>query len=214
MQPDLAMGERLRVFHARTERYRSLGYDRWGASRFVAGLVGAAVGPALDVGRGKGLLAIELARRGLLVESVDVDDTDLSLAACLARDAGVEDRLRFLLVDAASLPHPDAHFGCAAMLGVLHHLDAPRAVLREMARVVREDGIIVIADFNEEGFGLVARVHKEDGCIHPRHPMTVDKAQEELGKVGLRCLARTEGFLHYVVVLQKETGRSGRRRRR
>lgn len=203
MSVELEMQERLQVFHARSERYRLLGYDRAGAAQFVAGMVGVACGPALDVGTGKGVLAVELARTGLSVESVDIDGEEQSLAALLAREAGVEDRLRFLQADAASLPYPDAHFGCAAMMDVLHHLDAPRTVLREMARVVRENGLVVVADFDEEGFSIVGRVHEEDGRLHPRTQTTLEQAQEELCEEGLCCLKRADGFLHHVVVMQK-----------
>ncbi len=52
------MGARRRVFDARTQQFLRAGYDRFGAARFVADAAGGLEGPALDVGTGKGLLAM------------------------------------------------------------------------------------------------------------------------------------------------------------
>jgi ubiquinone/menaquinone biosynthesis C-methylase UbiE len=168
------------AFRVRTEQYRRLGHDRFAAARFVAEAAGCLEGPALDVGTGKGLLAMALARRDLDVASVDVIAEDSELAAALAGEAGFAGRIRFLLHDARSLPFPDGSFGCAAMMEVLHHLDDARPVLAEMSRLVRPGGAIVLADFTEEGFAMVASVHRADGREHPRSGSTLEGAQEFL----------------------------------
>jgi len=64
--------ERLRAFRAKNLEYVGLGHDRLAAARFVVESAGALRGPALDVGTGKGLLAIDLARRGLQVVSISM----------------------------------------------------------------------------------------------------------------------------------------------
>jgi len=165
--------ERLRAFRARSLQYGRLGHDRVGTARFVVETAGALRGPALDVGTGKGLLAIELARTGMEVVSVDVDAEEQELARLLAEEAGVGSRISFVRGDAAHLPYPDGTFGCVAMMDVLHHLDEPGPVLREMARVFNHAGLMVIADFDEQGFELVSRIHREEGRHHPRTAATV-----------------------------------------
>jgi ubiquinone/menaquinone biosynthesis C-methylase UbiE len=199
--------ERLRAFRARNLEYLRLGYDRAASARFVAGAAGTLRGPALDVGTGKGLMAMELARRGLPVVSVDTDDGERELAGLIAGEAGLAGRIAFVHADAACLPYPDGHFGCAASMDVLHHLDAPGPVLREMARVVGAGGVIVVADFDEDGFDLVARAHCAEGRVHPRAPFSVDAARRELEGAGCRCLARRAGFLHETAVLVRERTR-------
>jgi ubiquinone/menaquinone biosynthesis C-methylase UbiE len=199
----MTLEERKVAFHARTEQYRRLGYDRFAAARCVAEAAGDLVGPALDVGTGKGLLAVALAQRGLEVVSVDVDAEDSELAAGLAGEAGLDGRIRFLLQDARALPFPDGAFGCAAMMDVLHHLDDARPVLAEMARVVRPEGTIVVAEFDEAGFAMVAAVHRAEGREHRRSASTLAGAQESLSSLQWREAGRTEAHRNAVVWFRK-----------
>lgn len=193
-----ATEQRARAFWQRTELYLKLGHDRFGAAAFIAATAGELAGPALDVGTGKGLMAIALARLGLDVVSVDVSAEDLELAAFLAKKAGVRGRISFLLSDARSLPFSGGHFGCAVMLEVLHHLQDARPVLTEMVRVVRPNGKIIIADFSEEGFGIVSRVHQAEGHQHQRTNVTLDQASAVLESIGFRKAGDAEGYHHQV----------------
>ena len=203
----LSDAERLRAFRTRNVEYVRLGHDRVAAARFVVEAAGALCGTALDVGTGKGLLAIELAHQGLEVVSIDVDDQERGLARLLGDEAGVASRITFDTGDAARLPYADGRFGCVAMMDVLHHLAEPGPVLREMARVVEVGGVILIADFDEQGFELVSRVHRMEGREHPRTAATVFAATDELAAAGFRCAVRTNGHRHDVVVLEKQTTR-------
>lgn len=195
--------EQLSAFRARNDQYLSLGHDRLAAASFVVASAGELRGPALDVGTGKGLLAVELARRGLDVVSIDVEEKERELAMLLAQEQGLASRITFERADAARLPYANEQFGCVAMMDVLHHLDDPGPVLREMIRVVQVGGTVLIADFDEQGFDCVSRVHRVEGREHPRTAATVSAAAEELGGVGLCCAARAHGHQHEVLVLQK-----------
>jgi 2-polyprenyl-3-methyl-5-hydroxy-6-metoxy-1,4-benzoquinol methylase len=191
------------AFAERTAQYRTLGYDRLAAARFVAGVAGPLRGPALDVGTGKGILAVELARLGLDVISVDLDASEQLLASHLAREAGVAERVSFLHRDAGDLPFPRGHFGCAATMDVLHHMDDPGPALAEMARTVKPGGLVIVADFTPEGFRLVARVHRAEGRVHPVSGSTVEQARRRLEQEGLDCVGEREGHLHEVAILVK-----------
>ena len=195
--------EILEQFYMRNEKYLHLGYDRFEAAKFLLTTAAKLIGPALDVGTGKGVLAIALAKIGLNVVSIDIDRSEQTLAKHLAKNENVDSQIQFVEGDAAYLNYADEYFGCAAMMDVLHHLENPNAVLYEMARVIREKGIIIIADFNEQGFDLIARVHRERGDEHQKIPVSVDFAQEVLANAGFRCLKRTQGLFHEVAVLEK-----------
>jgi ubiquinone/menaquinone biosynthesis C-methylase UbiE len=201
---------RLRAFHERCARYRRHGHDRIAAARFVAGAASPLSGSVLDVGTGKGLLAIELARRGFEVVSVDPDSAERELAALLAEEAGVAKRINFMAGNGAHLPFPDGRFGCAAMMDVLHHVEEPEPILREMARVVRNGGRIVVADFDEKGFEIVTRVLREEGRVHERTGATVDLTEGLLSGMGCRRMERVNGCLHDVAVMQREPTRARR----
>ena len=200
---------RLSDFRSRTARYLREGHDRFGAARFVAGGVGEARGRALDVGTGKGLLALALAERGLEVVSVDVSPEDLEVAAAVARDAGLSSRIRFVLCDAASLPYLPGTFSCAARMDGLQHLEEAGPVLSEMARTVTPSGRIVVADFTEEGFDLVARIHREEGKEHPRSAVTVEAATATLRREGWQALERGTGHLQDVARLERSSPGAG-----
>jgi 2-polyprenyl-3-methyl-5-hydroxy-6-metoxy-1,4-benzoquinol methylase len=202
--------ERLRAFRARSLDYLRLGHDRMAAVRFVVDAAGELQGPALDVGTGKGLLAIELAARGLEVVTIDVDAQERELAMLLAGEAGVAARITYDTGDAADLPYADGRFGCVATMNVLHHLAESQStsVLREMARVTSPGGVIVVADFDEDGFELVSSVHRTEGHVHLRSGVTVAGAVQELETLGLVCLNQRNGWQHDVAVLRRKTGPS------
>ncbi len=100
----------------------------------------------VDVGTGTGILAAELARLDLRVIGVDNSPRMLEAArAKLAREGitGVELRGG----DANTLPLADGEADAAFAHMVLHYLPSPPEALREMARVVRPGGRIVVVDF-------------------------------------------------------------------
>ncbi len=196
--------EEVRAFRARRLLYLRHGHDREAATRFVAGVPHELRGPVLDVGTGKGLFAIELARRDLDVVTVDVDARERALAQRLAEESGVASRITFDHGDGERLPYADGQFGCVAMMDVLHHLASPRPVLLEMARVVSANGSILVADFDEHGFALVERIHRAEGRTHPRTAATVSQATDELKAAGCRLVTQGNGHQHDVVVLQKD----------
>jgi ubiquinone/menaquinone biosynthesis C-methylase UbiE len=198
--------EQLRAFRTRSQQYLSLGHDRLAAARFVVESAAELRGPALDVGTGKGLLAIELARRGMEVISVDVDSRERELARLLAEEAGVAALIRFEQADAAHLPYSNGQYGCVAMMDVLHHLTEPVPILNEMARVTASDGIAIIADFDETGFDLVSRVHRANGDEHPRTSASMSLALAALSRAGFSCRKNINGRQHEVIVLQKGGG--------
>lgn len=197
--------DRVQVFHERNLLYERRGLNRITAARFVAASGGVLRGPALDVGTGKGLLAIELARAGLDVVSVDLDPIEQELAALLSAEAGLEERIHLVRGDAAHLYYPDGHFGCVAIMDVLHHLDDPVPVLREMVRVLDVDGIAIVAEFDDGGFDLVSGILREDGREHSRSATTLALAEDELTRAGLQSVLRTAGHFHDVVVLRKRS---------
>jgi demethylmenaquinone methyltransferase/2-methoxy-6-polyprenyl-1,4-benzoquinol methylase len=104
----------------------------------------ARVGPgtrALDVATGTGDLAIELASRG-----GDVVGSDFS-EGMLARARTKAPGLTWEQADAMALPYPDDEFDAATVgFGARNFGDLPQG-LREMARVVRPGGRVVILEF-------------------------------------------------------------------
>lgn len=102
----------------------------------------------LEIGSGPGELALEIARRlpgGELI-GIDLADAMIDSAIERARTERLDERVRFVLADAAALPFPDGSFDVAVSTLSLHHWAEPATVFAEIARVLRPGGVALIYD--------------------------------------------------------------------
>jgi len=98
----------------------------------------------LDVGCGGGAFLKEALRSGCRAAGVDHSAEMVRLAAAENRDAVDAGRLEVRLGSAERLPFPDATFTAASMHGVFGFLSDPVAALREVRRVLRDGGRLVV----------------------------------------------------------------------
>ena len=64
-----------------------------------------------------------------------------------AKKGACPKNLRFEVADALSLPYADASFDAVIIVNALHLLPEPERALREIARVLRPDGILIAPNF-------------------------------------------------------------------
>jgi len=159
------------------------GYDRWAASYDDEGnpllaleepevdkaLGGVAGLDVLDAGTGTGRHALRLAARGARVVAVDFSDQMLAKA----RAKRGADLVRFENHDLTRpLPYLDASFDRVLSALVLEHVPDVAGFLRELGRVTRPEGSIVVTAMHPAMFlrGVSARFrHKETGeFLRPR----------------------------------------------
>ena len=114
----------------------------------------------LDVGCGPGQLAFELADRYAFdVTGVDLDPRMIERAtARAAAHHGSTPPPTFLVADATALPFPDASFDVIVSTLSTHHWDDVDAGLRDLARVVRPDGRILIWELAGRSIPLHGRM--------------------------------------------------------
>jgi len=98
-------------------------------------------GPCLEIGIGTGRLALPLTGAGIPITGVDLSDA--MLKKLLAKTAGVAS-IHAARADATSLPFADDAFGAAFACWVLHLIPEWRIAVRELVRVVRPGGVILI----------------------------------------------------------------------
>ena len=139
----------------RLNRLLSLGLDRsWRrqAAQAVPPRVGDSV---LDVCAGTGDLTLEIWRTGLAHRVVGLDRSSSMLALARSkspREGGPE----YVLGDALSLPFSDADFDLVTIGFGLRNLPDRAAAIREIQRVLRPGGRLLVLEFCPPGRGLWA----------------------------------------------------------
>ncbi|MBI1764475.1 MAG: 3-demethylubiquinone-9 3-O-methyltransferase [Acidobacteria bacterium] len=98
----------------------------------------------LDVGCGAGFLANYLAQRGVAVTGLDASAESLMVA----RAHDVTGRVHYETGDAYALPYAAASFQAVCAMDFLEHVDDPRRVIAECARVLQPGGLFFFATFN------------------------------------------------------------------
>jgi SAM-dependent methyltransferase len=104
----------------------------------------------LDVACGSGQLALIAARRGAKVTGVDIATNAIIAARSRARAEGLD--AQFDEGDAEDLPYADASFEVVASLYGAMFAPRPELVARELLRVCRPGGTIVMGNWTREGF--------------------------------------------------------------
>jgi ubiquinone/menaquinone biosynthesis C-methylase UbiE len=127
----------------------------------------------LDIGCGTGNLLLALGRGhpGVEIEGLDPDPRALAKAARKAHRAGVAASWRTGY--AQDLPHADGSVDRVFSSLMLHHMpddDDKDALLAEVRRVLRPDGLLVLADIDGhtavDGHGFLRRRMAHNPMIH------------------------------------------------
>jgi ubiquinone/menaquinone biosynthesis C-methylase UbiE len=97
----------------------------------------------LEVGCGTGSDLLQFARNGADARGIDITPAHLRLAR---ERVGVSARVEF--GDATQIPFADASFDFVYSNGVLHHIDRPQQVAKEILRVLRPGGAFKVFVYN------------------------------------------------------------------
>ena len=188
----------------RSALYLEHGIDRERAVGFIIDSAEPLRPPVLDIGTGKGMAAIELAKRGVPVTSVDVSEEELQMAFLNARAAEVDSNIRFHIGDANKLPFEDGQFNLVTMINVLHHLEEFNGIFAEVTRVLEPGGRFLVADFTDAGFTVLDRIHRDEGRVHDRlNAVEMDEVARMLPSFSLECRGRDARFFEHVILAEK-----------
>ena len=102
----------------------------------------------LDIGTGTGVVALEAAKavgdRGKCI-GIDLSEKMLSSARANARRANLVEQVEFKVMDAESLQFEPATFDVIVSLFALLHFPNPAIALKEMFRVLKPGGTLIVA---------------------------------------------------------------------
>ncbi|WP_205479991.1 class I SAM-dependent methyltransferase [Sphingomonas arenae] len=133
--------------------------------------VGVAKGmEVLDLGCGDGTTAVPSARRGANVLGVDIAENLVAAGNARAREAGL-DNLRFIEGDASRLDDlADSRFDLVVSIFGAMFAPRPFDVAKEMVRVTRPGGRIVMGNWIPADPTLVAQILKISAAYAPPPP--------------------------------------------
>jgi ubiquinone/menaquinone biosynthesis C-methylase UbiE len=123
----------------------------------IAGTDGWPYGQSLEIGAGTGFFSLNLHQAGVLSE-IHLTDISAGMVAAAQGNAvrlGLEIEGR--VADAEHLPYPDSTFDLVLGHAVLHHLPDVEQCVREMLRVLRPGGRLVVCGEPTRYGDLIAR---------------------------------------------------------
>ena len=156
----------------------------------------------LDIACGSGNVALVAARRYCNVAGIDIAENLIDRAR--QRAAAEGSQIDFRVGDAQDLPYPDASFDIVfSVFGAMFAPDQSKAA-REMLRVCRPGGRIVMANWMPEGFGVdffgahARHAPPPEGLASPLRWGTEEGVRELLGD-GVREIEfrKNSGYAYY-----------------
>jgi ubiquinone/menaquinone biosynthesis C-methylase UbiE len=144
----------------------------------------------LDLGCGTGQLALRLARRVPQGAVLGVDPAEEMIR--VARRQHRRENLSFQVGSSDAIPAGSDAFDVVVSTISFHHWSRPADSLREIARVLRSDGRLLILDFCRDNL-LMAALDQLQGWLQPSHSgiASANEMRRYFSRVGFRNLQIT-----------------------
>lgn len=186
----------------RKKKLNRYGCDVTASRRFLLDCAGSAGAQILEVGTGKGHLAVEAAKRRLHMVSIDSDPEQLAYSLAYLKALGRRKFIRLKKMNAEKLRYARHAFDTVVSIDFFHHARSPLKCLREMMRVTHRT--LAIADLNQTGLSMMRKIHRLDGRVHHEPLIPFLRLKKELQKTfhvkTYRKYCRT-----YFIARRKET---------
>ena len=140
-----------------------------------------------------------MAKHADRITTLDVDAGQQRAAKLHIRQTRAGGWIRFVVHDAGHLPWPDASFDTVASVNTFHHLERPMRVFKEMLRVLKPGGKLVLCDLSPRGFQIFDRIHRFEGGTHPRLKNGLADFARLLRRCGWKT-KRTKGYNQELLV--------------
>jgi ubiquinone/menaquinone biosynthesis C-methylase UbiE len=167
----------------RLKLFRKYGYDITRARKFILAKAKISEGMILEVGTGRGHMAIALAEKGFKLVSIDLDRKAQVSAKVKLKSMGIDALVSLKIMNAERLQFKNDRFDHVVSVNFIHHAKNPVKCLKEMVRVAKRK--LIIADLNNRGERIMEKVHALDGHSHAASKMSMVDVREYLEKTGL-----------------------------
>ena len=145
----------------------------------------------LDIGCGTGELALKLKnyRSDIDISGIDISSNMINIAKTKAKfDTGID----FRVGDVEHMPYEDNYFDCITCAHSFHHYPNKRKAIREMFRVLKDEGKVMIVDGCKDGmvgkfiFDFIIKKHEIN--VHHLHSRQFKRI---MGRVGFTDISQT-----------------------
>lgn len=112
---------------------------------------------AADIGAGSGFITEALLKAGLKVIAVDQSEEMLAVMKKKFPDAQIDYRAG----GSEALPIEDKHVDYAFANMYLHHVEDPALAIKEMVRILKPEGKLIITDLDSHDFTFLVEEHHD-----------------------------------------------------
>lgn len=154
----------------------------------------------LEVGTGRGHMAVALARKGFKFVSIDLDKNGQEVAKINLKALKSSKSVSFKIMNAEKLRYKDSSFDYVVSVDFIHHAKHPVKCLKEMVRVVKST--LIIADINKRGARIMEKVHRLNGHSHAPSKISLKEMEVLLKRAGMKV--RVYRDVHHNVIIAKK----------
>lgn len=140
---------------------------------------------AADIGAGTGFLTEGLINKNLKVIAVDQSPAMLDE---MKRRFQNNDLIDYRLGESENLPVDENTVDYAFANMYLHHVENPDLAIKEMARILKPGGKLVITDLDEHQFSFLKTEHHDRWMGFKREAILRWLTDSELNNVGIDCV--------------------------
>lgn len=162
--------------------------------------LGPQEGLILDAGTGTARIPILMSqqRPHWQIIGIDLAQSMLDIGQKNVEQFGLQQKIQLELVDAKQLPYPHEHFDMVVSNSLIHHLPDPLPFLRELKRVLKPHGAILLRDLlrpdSQETLDAIVNRVAADCNAHQTQlfhdslhaAFTLDEVNQMMQQVGLQ----------------------------